>query len=450
MPKLMPFPNGLVAEKEEGLEPRYWVKNMLKPYYMKNGMFYQARKMPDRLRMHVANKDGSIKIPMGLSSFVDVTPEGWEPIDPSNALPEPAIKMYPEQEEVVSDLISKPSGVLFASTGSGKSIMACHIAYRLGCRAVIVLSNMTLLEQMKSDVQDVFGFIPRTVCGKKQPKYENADPRITLLSVDSCDKLPEFAPGEPWTLILDEADKYVVADRRREWLLSVCPRYQYALTGTISLNRFESRAIPMLYGRVVDFTKYNYRPEFKLVNVPFHSESYGMKEFHELKKSLYSDEKRNGIIADTVASTLEGGKGIVFCEYVEHAETLTRMLEERGVKSFKLIGEVSMDERESIRSQSESLPGPLAVVGSVQVVGRGFNVPSLDRGYLACQQSFRANSVQYVGRILRKSPGKRQPVFYDFREPFHPLLAAQAAMRKRTYMREYSRPRMETDNSHVS
>lgn len=50
---------------------------------------------------------------------------------------------------------------------------------------------------------------------------------------------------------------------------------------------------------------------------------------------------------------ISGRKGIVFCEYVEHARHIAAELESAGLKVFLLIGEVSKDEREQIRQEAK-------------------------------------------------------------------------------------------------
>jgi len=76
-----------------------------------------------------------------------------------------------------------------------------------------------------------------------------------------------------------------------------------------------------------------------------------MKDFHMLKQELYSDPGRNDLIIGTILNTLNGRKGIVFTEYIEHAKLLQTMLKEKLIKTFLIIGEVSGDDREKIRQE---------------------------------------------------------------------------------------------------
>ena len=110
-------------------------------------------------------------------------------------------------------------------------------------------------------------------------------------------------------MLLDEADCYLGSDARREWIRNCSAEYQYALTGTIKINHVPDDIFRLYYGFKTELKLIHETPDYKLVHSAF--EYYGeisMKEFHELKASLYGAEDRNELIVSTVLKHIPGRK----------------------------------------------------------------------------------------------------------------------------------------------
>lgn len=83
---------------------------------------------------------------------------------------------------------------MHAKTGTGKTYMMLEIARRLQRRTLIVVHNLTQLEQMVDDVIDILGFRPLAISGKKLTKTQLAESKqiITVLNIDSRDKIKDY------------------------------------------------------------------------------------------------------------------------------------------------------------------------------------------------------------------------------------------------------------------
>ena len=103
----------------------------------------------------------------------------------------------------------------------------------------------------------------------------------------------------------------------------------------------------------------------------------------------------------------------MFCEYVEHAKELQRLFEMEGIRTYLLIGEVPKDEREMIRNEVRDYVGDCIIIGSVKIIGRGFDLPELSLAVLTTCEKFTLNISQYVGRLARQHPSKPQAIFID-------------------------------------
>jgi superfamily II DNA or RNA helicase len=105
------------------------------------------------------------------------------------------------------------------------------------------------------------------------------------------------------------------------------------------------------------------------------------------------------------------------------------MLEAKGHKVFMLIWEVKGDDREKIRQEIIGYPGKCILVGSVKIIGRWFDVPALDLWVLTTAETFSSNIEQYIGRIIRLSPGKTRATFVDICDKKHGILFSQSKKR---------------------
>lgn len=105
------------------------------------------------------------------------------------------------------------------------------------------------------------------------------------------------------------------------------------------------------YGKKTVLKLLNHTPYYTQVLSDFRFHIDDQSQFHELKEALYTSEKRNALITEVAArNAREGRKGLVFTEHIEHAKTIQRLLENAGVRTYLLIGEVSKDDREEIRN----------------------------------------------------------------------------------------------------
>ena len=89
------------------------------------------------------------------------------------------------------------------------------------------------------------------------------------------------------------------------------------------------------------------------------------------------------------------------------------------------------------RSVVEQLAEPgltgAVLVATASFLGEGFDCPSLDTVFLAFPMKFRGSIVQYVGRILRATPGKTLVMVHDYVDVEVPVLARMYAERARAY-----------------
>lgn len=415
----------------------YTLKNLKKQNMIRLGNHWAAKKMPDFIKCYSTSPDMPwyIKVPAWLRSYPTI-PFHTE-YDNEVVEHHPLSRVsYDYQERAIQELTTWSVWLLHASTWSGKTQMICDITYRLKRKTLIVVQNLTQMSQMIDDITGILWVTPLQVSGKKISKkiqdtlYEG----ITVCSIESRDKINTKDYG---LILLDEADTYLWSDERRTWVGSLSPEYLYALTGTVKVNHVEDKVFQLYYGKTTRLELIHETPTYRQVYSDFEFYLDDLKDFHELKEALYTSEKRNKLVVDTVMANISGRKGIVFCEYVEHARHIASELESKGLKVFLLIWEVSKDDRERIRQEAKDYEWEVVLVWSVKILGRWFDLPELSLAVLTTAEKFQSSCLQYIWRIVRKFPWKPQPVFIDIVDHLTPILNSQAISRARTYKRAF-------------
>jgi superfamily II DNA or RNA helicase len=154
--------------------------------------------------------------------------------------------------------------------------------------------------------------------------------------------------------------------------------------------------------------------------------------FTHIIDALTRHYARNALIVEEVSRAVRKGRRcLVLTDRVAHVKDLACLLDECGGGVGLLHGQLSRAERVStVRSVGEGTTQILVATG--QLVGEGFDCPHLDTLFLATPISYHGRLTQYVGRILRAAPGKKDAVVIDYTDD-HPMLWAQWRNRRDTY-----------------
>ena len=121
---------------------------------------------------------------------------------------------------------------------------------------------------------------------------------------------------------------------------------------------------------------------------------------------------------------------LVLTERREHAQTINKLLQEKGIKSVALTGAMKAAER---KSTNEGLLTATVVVATGKYVGEGFDLPRLDTLFLAMPIAWKGALAQYAGRIHREVEGKTLVTIHDYVDCNFPMLQRMYAKRERSY-----------------
>ncbi len=136
----------------------------------------------------------------------------------------------------------------------------------------------------------------------------------------------------------------------------------------------------------------------------------------EIYAALATDTARNTLIAGDIRSAaLAGRRVLVLTQRTQHVSIIADLLAQSGVHTVQLHGRLSTVARRDALATWRSDDGTSRVlVATGRYVGEGFDDPRLDTLFMAAPISWRGTLVQYVGRLTRTSPGKRDIAVYDY------------------------------------
>jgi superfamily II DNA or RNA helicase len=343
--------------------------------------------------------------------------------------------LRPYQQEAVNAILKRHFGVLVASTGSGKTVMALAVIASRRQPALILVHSRELMYQWQERISE-FLDIEAGLIGDS--KFEVRPLSIAVVNT-ARKKLDELVPSFG-NLIVDECHR-VPATLFTEVVKRFDSQYMLGLSATAFRREDGLTRLIYLYmgDRVhqVDAKELTdsgavLKPEYIQRPTDFRYVFRG-RNYHALMSSLTKNEARcQQIVNDIIIEAGEtDGTILVVSDRVAHCRKLAAMLEERGVESSVLTGKQSMAERaETVDALHKG--NVKVLISTLQLVGEGFDAAGLTILFLTTPIKFTGRLQQVIGRILRPLSGK-QPKVIDYVDEQVGVLRNSARTRRRAY-----------------
>jgi len=363
---------------------------------------------------------------------------------------EEQLTLSDEQEKVKSAFMDayqrdlRPYGnyLIIAATSFGKSITAMSICKYLGRRALVIYNTNLIKEAWLKDIEKLFGIPPKEVGIIQGAKFKIGE-QITLASVQTLNRNQdswEDIFSNFGILVVDEAD--LMGKNTMTSIVYECNcRFVLGMSATLSPENPYKKLFTRAFDKPIikvnstagkdtktsmalrDFevipTNFEYHGDVDKFGASFDESGERIQrsmDYNNLLECIAYDEDRNQLIVDKIIEELrEDSSIIVVCKRVGHAEMITSILEERGQEAYCYTGRDNVSKKNSRAIVDKFLSRKLKCLVTIDsMIQRGANLNVVDRMFIVAPIKKKTAIHQLVGRLRRRSEGKKDNKIYYF------------------------------------
>ena len=355
-------------------------------------------------------------------------------------------KLTAEQLSARTALLANDTGVLSATTAFGKTVVAASLVAARARSTLVLVHRRQLLDQWKARL-NTFLDLPTTsigqVGGGKRKPTGIVDIAIiqSLVRADTVDDIV----ADYGQVIVDECHHLSAVSFERVARRAKA-RYFLGLSATVTRRdghhpivfmqcgpvRFRANAKaqamkrPFLHRALLRKTEFQFPAETSDERPPIHA----------IYSALANDETRNDLIFDDILSTLEAGRSpLVLTARIDHAQYFSDRLSRFAKNVLFLRGGMGAKQFRGVMERLETIPDTeeRVLVATGRYIGEGFDDARLDTLFLAMPVAWRETLAQYVGRLHRLYPKKREVLVFDYVDDAVPTLRRMAEKRVSGY-----------------
>lgn len=405
---------------------------------------------------HLMNKNG--KFPAGLLDTVKSFLEEYkidfnvkderlqlsdvEPLDISRKLS--LLKKNPRYYQInaVRAAVENRRGIIKATTGSGKTLIAAILTAALNRPTNIFVIGLDLLQQFHDLFSSIFneeiGYIGNGICEIKRiniislwtaAKSLSSSKQKIKVSDDDDDEKEKFNESDSEkiqsvikssrVIIFDECHSASTESFKKIYS-KINPEFIYGMSGTPYKLEETDLLIKALLGDIIFDIKaseliekgYLIKPIIKFFYVP--KEHIINKTYTNIyKEYVVENTLRNGLIVNCTKKLVDNGfQTLILFRQISHGKKLLQMMREKGIEVEMLSGKDKLHIRNDVKDRL--LSGELRCVLSSSIYDTGVDIPSLNALVLASPNKSLIRALQRIGRVIRTSPGKTEVRVVDF------------------------------------
>ena len=325
--------------------------------------------------------------------------------------------------------------LVVAATGTGKTVVAAF-DYRRACeleggrpRLLFVAHREEILRQALRTYREVLrdhSFGELLVGGAEPERFDHLF--ATIDSVVARDLVAHCGSGYWHTVVVDECHR-LAAKRFHTFVTMISPRILLGLTATPErsdgqpiLCYFDSRpdgspAVELRLWHALDqqllspFEYYACDDDTDFSEVPWEQPG----ELAAIDNLVTGNDVRARLVLNEwrrLAGEPTHGRTLVFCVSVAHAEYMTGVLNQAGIKAICVVGNTPQDERR--RAPERLASGEVAALVTCDLYNEGVDLPLVDTLLLLRPTQSPVLFQQQIGRGLRLAKGKESCLVLDF------------------------------------
>jgi superfamily II DNA or RNA helicase len=356
-------------------------------------------------------------------------------------------KLRPDQQVAADAMLKKDTGVLAATTGFGKTVIAAYLIAKRKVNTLVLVHRSQLLDQWIAHLINFLRLTPQEV-GQIGGGRQKATGVVDVATIQSLHKkgVVNDLVGEYGHLVIDEC--HHISARSFELVARQSKaKYVMGLSATVTRKDGHHPIIFMQCGPV----RYRVNPRQQAAKRPFQHRvvvkktQFRMSEefsednrpsIQEIYKALSNDKFRNVKIVDDVLEVIKAGRyPVILTERRDHLRLLAEQLQPHIHNVIVLKGGMGRKQRRLIQDQLADVPDgePRVILSTGRYLGEGFDDARLDTLFLTLPISWRGTLAQYAGRLHREHDQKKEVIIYDYLDENVPLLSRMYEKRRRGY-----------------
>lgn len=349
-------------------------------------------------------------------------------------------KLGTQQEEAVEALLIQKCGVLSATTGFGKTVVAAALVARRKINTLVIVHRKQLIGQWK---ERLAAFLDMNVdeigqIGGGKNKATGLIDIATIQSLNHKDVVKDDIKNYG-QLIVDECH-HISAFSFEKVLKKAEAAYVHGLTATPTRKDGLHKIMTMQCGpiryTVSAKDQAKVRP-FEHVLVPrFTRFKNNDEKIQAVYSAIVKDGKRNEMIFNDVLEELDSGaRPIILTERVEHVEALEKQFQGFAKNIIVLTGGMNKKDEGTRLKKLKDIPDgeERLVIATGKYIGEGFDNASLDALFLVMPIAWKGTLQQYVGRLHRIHDDKNIVKVYDYVDHHVPVLKSMFEKRLKGY-----------------
>jgi len=363
-------------------------------------------------------------------------------IDLSKKLKELEMEPRDYQQEIVDAALANRKGIVRACTGSGKTLCTGIITAKINKPTIIYVIGLDLLKQFHALFSSLFdepiGFIGNGVCNIHRINIASIWTISSALKIktpvidDDLDE-KELAPNQIQSAnilemlqktkvhIFDESH-VITTDTIKSIFNKIDPEYIYGFSGTpfrddgseLLINSILGEQIINVPASRLIAAGYLAQPIIKFARVPKTYIGTGTSSYQTVYKEYITENIiRNKIIIENTKELLNKNyQTLVLFKHLQHGKNLRELFDAENISYEYLSGNDALDKRLEVKERLLTKKSNLVLASSIFDIG--VDIPSLSALVLAGGGKSSIRTLQRVGRVIRKSVGKKYAAIVDF------------------------------------
>ena len=274
--------------------------------------------------------------------------------------------------------------------------------------------------------------------------YQNIIREKNTSKYDKYKRMREFLDSVT-VMIVDEAHH----SKSDTWYLNLmtCENalYRVALTGSIDKkDEMLWMRLQALFGDVIVRTTNSYlieqghsaKPTINMIPIAQPTDIEDVKEYREAyDKGITNNSFRNKVIAKLAERWYNNDKGVlIIVNFIQHGENISELLDGLGVDHYFLHGEIDSNTRKEKLNDMRS--GKLKVMIATSLIDEGVDISGINALILGASGKSLRQTLQRIGRALRKKKDDNTTQIFDFNDMTHRFLLGHAGERLKIYDEE--------------